>query len=132
MRLQVLSDLHIEAHNNIPPLAPGADVVVLAGDLAPVRPSILQAVAEQWQAARHILYVPGNHEFYGGEIDAVRAALAAQCAEIGIELLDRHTLPIDRIRFIGATLWTDFALFGVAEQVRARAIAKRGMADFTA
>ena len=131
MRLQVLSDLHIEAHNNIPPLAPGADVVVLAGDLAPVRPSILQAVAEQWQAARHILYVPGNHEFYGGEIDAVRAALAAQCAEIGIELLDRRTLPIDRIRFIGATLWTDFALFGIAEQVRARAIAKRGMADFT-
>ena len=101
MRLQVLSDLHIEAHNDIPPLASDADVVVLAGDLAPFQPSNLQAAAEQWQAARHILYVPGNHEFYGGEIEAVRAALAAQCAEIGIELLDRRTLAIDRVRFIG-------------------------------
>ena len=130
MKLQVLSDLHLEAHNDLPPLAAGADVVVLAGDIAPFRPSVLQAVAQRWQAASHILYVPGNHEFYHGEITAVRAALTQRCAEYGIALLDRRALTIGGVRFIGATLWTDFALHGIAERFRARSIAERGMADF--
>ena len=112
------------------PLAPGADVVVLAGDLAPYHPSTLQAIAMHWRSASHILYVPGNHEFYWGEIDAVRGDLGARCAALGIQLLDRQALPIDGIRFIGATLWTDFQLYGLAEQPRARAVAKRGMSDF--
>lgn len=130
MKLQVLSDLHIEARNAIPPLAAGADVVVLAGDLAPWHPPILQAMAEQWRAASHILYVPGNHEFYRGEINTVRTALATDCRALGIELLDRRALTIDGIRFIGATLWTDFQLNGIADQPRARAIAQRAMSDF--
>ena len=131
MQLQVLSDLHLEAHNPIPPPAAQADVLVLAGDLAPYSPRVLRAVAAAWKSVEHILYVPGNHEFYRGEIDDVRAKLAHTCAEVGIDLLDRRVTHIDGVRFIGATLWTDFALDGVASVVRAKQVALRAMADFT-
>ena len=130
MKLQVLSDLHLEAHNPIPRLAEDADVVVLAGDLAPYLPRTLHAVAAAWAAAERVLYVPGNHEFYQGEIDAVRGALAETCGELGIELLDRRAVVIGDVRFIGATLWTDFALHGVAQAPWAKSVAVRGMGDF--
>ena len=131
MKIQVLSDLHLEARNPIPPPAQEADLVVLAGDLAPHRPNVLEAVANAWRGVPRILYVPGNHEFYGGEVDAVRAALAETCAKVGITLLDRRSIRIDGVRFIGATLWTDFALDGLAHVWRAKQLALRAMADFS-
>lgn len=35
MHIQILSDLHVEFDNAIPPLAPDIDLVVMAGDFAP-------------------------------------------------------------------------------------------------
>ena len=130
MKIQVLSDLHVEAGNPIPPRAPGAMVVALAGDLAPFRPHVLRAAAKAWEGAVRIFYVPGNHEFYHGEIDAVRAALADTCAEVGIELLDRRSVVVDSVRFVGATLWTDFHLDGPARAPLARRVAQQYMSDF--
>ena len=130
MKLQVLSDLHLEAHNPIPPRAEEADLVVLAGDLAPYDPRRLRAVADAWRGAAPILYVPGNHEFYRGEIDDVRRRLAATCGDLGIHLLDRRSIRVNGVRFIGATLWTDFALEGVATVPRAKQVALRAMSDF--
>lgn len=129
MKVQVLSDLHVEFGNAIPPPATDADVIALAGDLAPYRIEVLKEVADAWAGYR-VLYVPGNHEFYGGDIDAVRKAMARSCADLGIELLDRRAVTIDGVRFVGATLWTDFALEGVAEAVGAQQLARRAMADF--
>ena len=129
MKIQVLSDLHVEFGNDIPPPAAGADVIVLAGDLAPYRPEVVKEVADAWAGCR-VLYVPGNHEFYHGDIDAVRTAMAEGCASLGIELLDRRAVTLDGVRFVGATLWTDFDLDGVAEAFGAKRLARRAMADF--
>ena len=63
IRIQVLSDLHLEYGGEIAPLAPEAEVVVLAGDLAPAKLRAIRLAAEIWQDAAHILHVPGNHEF---------------------------------------------------------------------
>ena len=61
MRIQILSDLHLEFDGNpIPPLAEGAELVVLAGDLAPANTHRIGDVAGTWSGARHVLYVPGN------------------------------------------------------------------------
>ena len=129
MKVQILSDIHVEFGNRIPPPAPDADVVALAGDLAPYRAEVLRDIAETL-AGRRILYVPGNHEFYGGDIDAVREAMARDCARLGIELLDRRAVTIGGVRFIGATLWTDFALEGGATVFGAQQTAQQGMPDF--
>ena len=110
MRIQVFSDLHIEfTSNRLPLLSPDADVVVLAGDLAPVRTQRLGEVMRTWNWP-DLLYVPGNHEFYGSEFNAARLQLARECRDHGVTLLDPGVVDIEDVRFIGATLWTDFRL----------------------
>ncbi|CAM3322519.1 metallophosphoesterase [Halomonas lysinitropha] len=110
MRLRVLSDLHLE-HVDRPPDLPEAkaDAVILAGDIH----ADIQGLG--WAARRFagtpILYVPGNHEFYGTCMPALRRELAAEAEGLGIHLLDNRSLTLDGVRFHGTTLWTDFALY---------------------
>lgn len=127
VRLNVLSDLHLSRGAlAIPQTA--ADAVVLAGDIA--RPA--EAVA--WAAAftKPVLYVPGNHEFYGGSLEGTFAQLKRLCAGTGIRVLDKDEVVLSGVRFLGATLWTDFMLFGEGEE-RAAAMreAQRFMRDFS-
>ena len=109
MIIQVFSDLHLRGSDTVPPLMGHVRTVVLAGDLGPHSRTRLIHVARQWYGA-NILYVPGNHEFYGYEMAMARAAMRKDCHDMGITLLDPGIADIDGIRFIGATLWTDMAL----------------------
>ena len=129
MRIQIVSDLHLEFHNPLPPVADGVDVIVCAGDLAPIGTGAVRYAAEEWAEARHILYVPGNHEFYGTDIDRARNQLAEECYSLGITLLDSDAIVIDDVHFIGATLWTDFLLDGIAYEPGAHRAAL-GISDF--
>ena len=107
LRLHILSDLHLSQQGlDLPDIE--ADVTILAGDIARPR------AAMDWagRIPRHVLYVPGNHEFYGGTIPAVRAELADQARAHDVQLLDQRSVVIGEVRFLGATLWTDFELFG--------------------
>ena len=131
MRIQVVSDLHLEFGNPVPELAPAVDAIIVAGDLAPIRqPWLLGDAVDAWRGAGHILYVPGNHECYGSDIDGARQLLAGQCEIHGVTLLDPGALTIKGVRFIGATLWTDFLLDGVAREAAAHAEAQRQISDF--
>ena len=97
MRVQILSDLHIEFDGNrIPPLAPDAELIILAGDLAPVHTRRVGDIAKRWAGADRILYVPGNHEYYGSEIDIARRELARQCIQHGVTLLDPGAVTVSR------------------------------------
>ena len=132
IRIQILSDLHVEFDGNtIPALAAGSELVILAGDLAPVHTHRVGDIARRWAGAEHILYVPGNHEYYGCDIEAGRRELARQCVEHGITLLDRSAVTIENVRFIGATLWTDFRLGGIAGEPWAHHEVGRAAPDFT-
>jgi len=61
---------------------------------------------------RPVLYVPGNHEFYGGSIPGTLQRLRELCAGTCVQVLDRDEVRMGRVRFLGATLWTDFLLEG--------------------
>ena len=128
LKVQIVSDLHLEFGNPLPPRAEGADIVVCAGDLAPLRSDAIERAAQRWAGAQ-IVYVPGNHEFYGSDIDAGRAKLAERCERLGVALLAPGTFEHRNVRFIGATLWTDFGLDGVAAEPGAHRAA-RAMRDF--
>ena len=130
MKIQVLSDLHLEHGGSVPEHHPEADVIVLAGDLAPYTKGLVAKLSEFWATAPHIVYVLGNHEFYGAEIDDARAGLADECAEVGIHLLDPGMVRIKGTRFIGATLWTDLELYGKADEVGANRRLRHGISDF--
>ncbi|HTO46949.1 MAG TPA: metallophosphoesterase [Burkholderiales bacterium] len=110
MRIRVLSDLHLEAAPFDPPAAP-ADVVVLAGDIDN------GAAGVEWAKARFaapVLYVAGNHEPYDGEFHATQAALREAATGTRVQVLDCSETVIGGVRFLGCTLWTDFALAGEA------------------
>ena len=120
MRLQILSDLHLEMGGGTPAdvaaargleLAAVGDVVVLAGDIAAGADGIPWAAA-QWPD-RPVLYVLGNHEFYHRDAQSVIAdCRAAAAATANVHFLECDGVTIGGVRFLGATFWTDFDLFG--------------------
>lgn len=114
MRILVLSDLHLEHWRGRSPLPDlmlsTPDIVVLAGDIAQ------GADAVEWAADTFkplpVLYVAGNHEFYGGHVGTVLEAIKAACSTTAnVHFLDRNSFSYHGVRFLGATLWTDFNLF---------------------
>lgn len=111
MKLNILSDLHLSLGALDQPRN-DADVVILAGDIARPR----EAVAWASGFAKPVLYVPGNHEFYGSSIGQVAADLKRLCAGTNIRVLDNDAAVIGGVRFLGTTLWTDFMLFGAGEK----------------
>jgi predicted phosphodiesterase len=129
MKIRVLSDLHLEFQGWTPPAAT-ADVVVLAGDIH-VGIEGLYWARRQFPDTS-VVYVPGNHEFYGSDLSEMLAELRAEAHRLGIHLLDGEEIIIDRVRFLGATLWTDFELYGSEPHAVARAMtsAQQGMLDY--
>src|SRR5260221_907547 len=98
----------------------GADLVVLAGDIGTIRPrDNVSTVVYAEQVADYlgcpVLIVPGNHEYYGGFFDDDRETLLATRAP-RVVALDRgeafYSHQGQSLRVLGATLWTDYALFG--------------------
>lgn len=142
MRIQLFSDLHLERYPAfIPSIAPDTDVVILAGDIGSYQPgsrlldqdfglgrfSPLGPGAAVPPGAR-VLYIPGNHEFDSLEFDEAYARLRATCAELGIEWLDRETIVIGQLRFIGTTLWSDFDALALQEQDLSKQLQRRDKA----
>jgi Icc-related predicted phosphoesterase len=131
MRLLVMSDLHLEFESYDLPGDLDFDVAIFAGDTwKPVNNTITWLSTQQNGALRGkpIVVVNGNHEYYGYELTSVRTEGRKLAAEKGIHLLDPGTVVIDGVRFIGATLWTDFALLG--KQIAAKQYAQRRMNDY--
>jgi hypothetical protein len=120
MRLQLLSDLHLETEAFDPEPAPGADLLVLAGD-----------VCARWDGFERfrgwpvpVLVVPGNHEFDRRELREALPALREHCARLGLRLLERERWVLRdvdgrRIRFVGTVRWSDFDVFGEAGRAKA-------------
>ena len=127
MKLNILSDLHLSLGALAPP-DNDADLVILAGDIARPREALSWALG----LGKPALYVPGNHEFYGGSIAGTVAELKRLCAGTRIRVLDNDEVVIAGVRFLGTTLWTDFMLFGEGEK-RSAAMqeAQRLTWDFT-
>ena len=120
MKLQLLSDLHLETEVFDPRPAPGAELLVLAGDIDATWAGLRRFAG--WPVP--VIFVPGNHEFDGRDVDQVLPALRAHCASLGIRLLQRETALIDaadgrRLRFVCTVRWSDFDLYGAAGRERA-------------
>lgn len=120
MRLQLFSDLHLESEDFDPRPAPGAELLVLAGDID----SGWDALARFADWPVPVLMVAGNHEFDGRDLRQSWPDLRAHAARHGIRLLERESLVHTsaaglRVRFVGTVRWSDFDLFGAAGRERA-------------
>jgi hypothetical protein len=131
VRLWILSDLHLELTRGwdlpTPADRPDFDVMVVAGDLIPRMERGVIWLRER-VADRPVVYVAGNHEFYGCDIDRTVEKARAAAAGSNVHVLQNDAVTIGGATFVGATLWTDFDLFG--NQRRAIGIAGDRMNDF--
>ena len=135
LKIQLLSDLHLETHPHFTATpAPGADVLVLAGDIGSYQDGT-QLDDEDFGLARFsplpqyagwpvpVVFVPGNHEYDMLDFDAAHARLRATCERLGIHWLERETLVLQGVRLVGCTLWTDFD--ALADDERTQDLARR-------
>ena len=127
MKIQLLSDLHLETHPHyVPRPAPGADMLVLAGDIGSYQAgsTLLTQHDLDFGLARFspradlaawptpVLFVPGNHEYDNLDWDEAHQRLRATCERLQITWLDRQVLTFQGVRFMGSTLWSDFDALG--------------------
>jgi Icc-related predicted phosphoesterase len=109
MKLQILSDLHIEFQPFNPP-STAADVIILAGDIHVAKRGI------DWMRSTFpslpVIYILGNHEYYGRAYPKHLNDLKQLVANTNIQILENDRITIDEVTFLGCTLWTDFNLFG--------------------
>ncbi len=123
MKIQLVSDLHLEfADINIQNVG-DTDVLILSGDIMVASKvnlpnseygirfrDFLKRVSFQFP---HVVYVAGNHEFYSdgkffAGIDELREACAVHD---NVYFLERDCKVIDDVVFVGGTLWTDMNRF---------------------
>ena len=137
MRIQVLSDLHLET--GWPPADTvrerglhiddvGADVIVLAGDTAEGAEGVAWA-ARQWPDTP-VVYVLGNHDPVLASIDETLTDCRAAAAGTSVHVLEREAVTIAGVRILGATLWTDYLLHGESWATPARAAAVRSAPEY--
>jgi hypothetical protein len=120
MLLQLLSDLHLESEAFEPEPAPGAELLVLGGDIDATWAGLERF--RDWPVP--VLFVAGNHEFDGRELTTAWPALRDRCGTLGLRLLECESVVLTsesglRVRFVCTTRWCDLDLFGVAGRERA-------------
>lgn len=112
MKIHVLSDLHreFEAYEPCATALAQADVVVLAGDID------LGAKGVEWAqkafAGKPVIYVLGNHEYYRHTYPKLARELEAAARGTHVHVLENRSVTLGEVAFHGATLWTDYELFG--------------------
>ena len=133
MRLQILSDLHLEFSPDVQLcIDPRADALVVAGDICAGTERGFGFVRAQAGPDLPIVAVAGNHEFYGRDWYEERGQARAIAARFGIQWLDDDRCALGGVRFLGATLWTDYEFFGSDTRDQAMRAAGLGMSDHVA
>lgn len=114
MKINYFSDIHLEFGWLETPTT-DADLVIAAGDIS------VGTDAVRWleRCARPVLYVAGNHEYYGGDLLETNAEIKQACDGTNVRFLEQSEFFYEGVRFLGTTLWTDFG--NGDEQILAKA-----------
>ncbi|UVK44382.1 metallophosphoesterase [Mesorhizobium sp. AR07] len=109
MKLWVLSDLHLDYEDMLPIPPADADVCIVAGDVTNGVSNAMHWIGREIAAFMPTIFVAGNHEFYRYSV-VEQLAFARQIRLPNVHFLENSSVVIGGVRFVGATLWTDFAL----------------------
>jgi len=132
LRIQLVSDIHVEFDGGYKPYRlprVKRDLLVVAGDLGEGENGREFLMHELKFSP--VVYVLGNHEFYNHNYHNLRAYWAHKDGKLRVGLnrlhvLDDRAVTLDGVRFIGATLWTDFDRNSPATKLAAQ----RKMSDY--
>jgi predicted phosphodiesterase len=131
--IQIFSDLHA----GVAPLKPimvgsNVDVVVVAGDVAEGAEKSFAVIRTIVPYRIPVIFVMGNHEYYRRFVSEELALARAIAPGLNVFFLENDTVIIDgfeNVRFAGASLWTDYRLFGDTNAPAAMHAARVGMND---
>lgn len=142
MRFALYSDLHREVKAWEPPAldvphtpssglrageAGALDLVILAGDISSHTRGLTWAAATFQQP---VIYVAGNHEYYGAHIGMLSELQKPAWAQSGVYFLERNTFELAGVRFLGCTLWSGFDLHGSDKADAYMDYARRSINDY--
>jgi Icc-related predicted phosphoesterase len=130
MKIQIFSDLHLDVHPIKPiTIMAGVDFVIVAGDTC-------EGVLRAFEHLRRLvpLHIPivmvlGNHEFYRRFIPDELALARSNAGAFNIHVLENNTVVLGGVRFVGANFWTDYRIFGEANQAAVMNACATGMND---
>lgn len=134
MKLALYSDLHLELMRDRtwepPPL--DVDVVILAGDIASHTHGLdwAASVFPNWPSAPKVVYVAGNHEYYGAHLGLLSELRKEKWASAGVHFLEQNTFELPGLRILGCTLWSAFSLYGENKAAANMAQAKQSINDY--
>lgn len=133
MRLQLLSDLHLEFSPELElDIDPTVDAVIVAGDICSGTERGFQYLRRQVRQTIPIIAVAGNHEFYNRNWQEERARAHEAAPLYAIHWLDDGAVVLGGVRVLGSTLWTDYEIFGADKREQAMRAAGLGMSDHIA
>jgi Icc-related predicted phosphoesterase len=124
MKIAVASDIHLEFGPIELKNTENADVLILSGDICVAKDlNVLnirngtdneksQRIHKFFQGCstefKHVVYVVGNHEHYHGDFLKTIQRLKDNLGYlVNLHILDKESVIINDILFVGGTLWTD-------------------------
>lgn len=133
IRIHVGSDLHLRHYtaHHIPTL-PGGDILLLAGDVFDnvgvkcFKEETVQGFVGQFHKYDRVIFVVGNHEFYGNEMKDVVPFLREHLPG-NVEVLDNAWTTIGGVHLFGGTFWTNMN----GSDLKTLKIAQKSMPDFS-
>ncbi|UIJ79110.1 metallophosphoesterase [Rhizobium leguminosarum] len=130
MKIWAFSDLHLPFGELDYELElPDADVCVVAGDVTSPPLASMRWLQHHIGERMPVIFVAGNHEYYGQiYVAALDAAKMNSGAYPGVYFLENSRAVIGGVRFLGATLWTDFDLYW--DQHEGMRVARAFMNDY--
>jgi Icc-related predicted phosphoesterase len=112
LRIRIVSDLHLEFHPDGGQRLlstmnfRGSDALVVAGDLCDAKTIVRSFELLCGAFLGPVIYVPGNHEYYGSSFSEVGDLLAsAEHTYPNLSVLNNKTIHVSGQRILGTTLW---------------------------
>jgi Icc-related predicted phosphoesterase len=115
MKIKVVSDIHLEfgcGKSFSFPDEADADILVVAGDVAPIKMCLSEFIWFLDNASalyRKVIFVAGNHEFYNNSYeDTIDQIYNVIDMYHNVHFLNNNHVVTNDVVFIGSTLWTDY------------------------
>ncbi|TAY75144.1 metallophosphoesterase family protein [Rhizobium ruizarguesonis] len=113
MRAWIISDLHyspMDALVGAPLRIPDAEICICAGDISENVSMSIAYLRRDIERHMPVILVLGNHDYYNSSIDLALEIARREIEGTRIHLLENQSIETSGCRFVGATLWTDFAV----------------------
>jgi predicted phosphodiesterase len=132
LKIRIVSDLHLDVCHMTQRPDEGADFAFISGDSCNGRSvDTIAPVLEHIFPEPHIFIITGNHEGYRQpDYESMQARLALSCSGTRVRLLERTRADVGGFAILGATLWTDFELFGSHRREDAMSASAAFMMDY--